>query len=96
MLTECREIYLGRNSGKLRCLLLGSTNSKLNTHLNLQMSIFLTSLDYQITTPKGLHLFATISQVATLTINDTKIKKSPKFYSFSHPSFKSHVIIYFF
>ena len=47
--------------------------------LNLQISIFLGSLDYQISMPKGLHLFATISQVATLIINDKKTTKILKF-----------------
>ena len=35
--------------------------------------------DYQITMPNGLHLFATISQVATLIINDKKATKILKF-----------------
>ena len=76
------QIYVGRNSGKLRCLLLASTKSKTSTHLNLLMSIFLGSSDYQIMRPKGLQLFATINQVATLTNNDTKIRKTTKILKF--------------
>ena len=78
MLIVRLKIYLGRNSEKLRCLLLASTKSKTSTHLNLLMSIFLGSSDYQIMRPKGLQLFATINQVATLTSNDTKIRKTTK------------------
>ena len=76
------QIYLGRNSGKLRCLLLASTNSKISTPLNLQMSIFLGSLDHQIMRPEGLHLFARINQVATLTKDDTKIRETTKILKF--------------
>ena len=46
------------------------------------MSLFLGSLDHQIMRPKGLDLFATINQVATLTKDDIKIRELTKVLKF--------------